>query len=51
MSCGRWVFMFVWSCQAMEQDVDTTKRENTELKSWSQEAEAGLRTMTEDAQR
>eukprot|EP00063_Salmo_salar_P018301 XP_013993136.1 PREDICTED: coiled-coil alpha-helical rod protein 1 [Salmo salar] len=37
--------------EAMEQDVDTTKRENTELKSWSQEAEAGLRTMTEDAQR
>ncbi|XP_038845959.1 coiled-coil alpha-helical rod protein 1 isoform X4 [Salvelinus namaycush] len=37
--------------EAVEQDVLTTKRENTELKSWSQEAEAGLRTMTEDAQR
>ncbi|XP_055727234.1 coiled-coil alpha-helical rod protein 1 isoform X3 [Salvelinus fontinalis] len=37
--------------EAVEQDVVTTKRENTELKSWSQEAEAGLRIMTEDAQR
>ncbi|XP_021479019.2 coiled-coil alpha-helical rod protein 1 isoform X1 [Oncorhynchus mykiss] len=37
--------------EAVEQDMTTTKRENTELKSWSQEAEAGLRTMTEDTQR
>ncbi|XP_041741732.1 coiled-coil alpha-helical rod protein 1 isoform X2 [Coregonus clupeaformis] len=37
--------------EAVEQDVSRTRRENRELKSWSQEAGAGLRTMTDDVQR